>query len=409
AGTSGGDLHGGDVRAEHVQLIRGLVRTDPAVFVGSVSGDREQPEPAVAGLQERGVEVRRGRSRGGHHRGGPEPREAEGGEGGDAFVDAYVHLDPSPAFGAGERVGKRGAAGTGAEHDALHAVEDERVHEGSGGLGGRVGGAGHGWLRSSSTSRRTRVRRSFQRWVVPGSAAVRSRSGRREIAPAGRTGRDPPSGTRGRAAVSVVKRLIVASPQAKGSSGSAAASATPAAIPTEDSSAEETTAGRPTCSMISSAARTPPSGCTLTTMMSAASCRATSSVSLARRIDSSAATGTATARRTRARSATGRQGCSAYSNPPAARSRARRCAIAVSTSHPPLASTRILPPDPSASRTAATRSSSSSSDSPGSATLTFAVRHPPEACTSSAARTGPTAGIVTLTGTRSRRGAGHPR
>src|SRR5699024_4615755 len=276
AGTSGGDLHSGDVRAEHVQLIRGLVRTDPAEFVGSVSGDRKQPEPAVAGLQERGVEVRRGRSRGGHHRGGPEPREAEGGEGGDAFVDAYVHLDPSPAFGAGERVGKRGAAGTGAEHDALHAVEDERVHEGSGGLGGRVGGAGHGWLRSSSTSRRTRVRRSFQRWVVPGSAAVRSRSGRREIAPAGRTGRDPPSGTRGRAAVSVVKRLIVASPQAKGSSGSAAASATPAAIPTEDSSAEETTAGRPTCSMISSAARTPPSGCTLTTMMSAASCRATS-------------------------------------------------------------------------------------------------------------------------------------
>ena len=50
---------------------------------------------------------------------------------------------------------------------------------------------------------------------------------------------------------------------------------------------------------------------------------------------------------------------------------------------------------------------SSPSDWPGSATLTLAVRQPAEARTTSAACSGPTAGTVTLTGTRSRTAAGH--
>ena len=53
----------------------------------------------------------------------------------------------------------------------------------------------------------------------------------------------------------------------------------------------------------------------------------------------------------------------------------------------PLASTRILPPGPSASRTAATRRASAARSTRGSATLTFAVRQP-DALTNSAARSG---------------------
>ena len=83
-------------------------------------------------------------------------------------------------------------------------------------------------------------------------------------------------------------------PHANGSSGRAAASATPAAMPTEVSRAEETTAGRPHSPTTSRARRTPPSGATLTTMRSAASRWATSRGSSALRIDSSAATGTST-------------------------------------------------------------------------------------------------------------------
>ena len=68
---------------------------------------------------------------------------------------------------------------------------------------------------------------------------------------------------------------------------------------------------------------------------------------------------------------------------------------------------RMRPPGPSASRTAATRSTSALSGWPGSATFTLAVRHPADAATTAAARSGDTAGTVTLTGTRSRTGAGH--
>ena len=72
-----------------------------------------------------------------------------------------------------------------------------------------------------------------------------------------------------------------------------------------------------------------------------------------------------------------------------------------------MASTRSLPPGPSASRTASTRSRSAGPGWPGSATFTFAVRQP-EAATISCACRGPTAGTVTLTATDFRTGAGQP-
>ncbi len=178
-------------------------------------------------------------------------------------------------------------------------------------------------------------------------------------------------------------------------------------MPTDVSSAEDTTTGRPICSAIRRQARTPPSGWTLSTAMSAACSRATRRGSSARRIDSSAATGTATFRRTAASSSTVRHGCSTYSSP--TRSSSATIRTAVSTSQPPFASTRTRPAGPSASRTASTRARSSASVWPGSATLTLAVRQPADARTMSAAACGPTAGTVTLTGTEVRSGAGQPR
>ena len=64
---------------------------------------------------------------------------------------------------------------------------------------------------------------------------------------------------------------------------------------------------------------------------------------------------------------------------PRDRSSSRIMRTAVSTSQPPLASTRTWPSGPSASRTASTRARSSASVWPGSATLTLAVRQPAEA------------------------------
>ena len=145
--------------------------------------------------------------------------------------------------------------------------------------------------------------------------------------------------------------------------GRAAASATPAEMPTLVSSADDTTAGSPQASTTASAARTPPSGATLTTMTSAASRSRTRSGSSALRMDSSAAIGTSMPLRAKAirrsrSSSTVAHGCSAYS-----RSwRGEACpapASASSTDHAPLASTRTRADGPMTSRTAATRARSS--------------------------------------------------
>ena len=201
------------------------------------------------------------------------------------------------------------------------------------------------------------------------------------------------------------------SPQAWGRSGRAAASATPARIPTLESSAEETTAGSPQSPTTSRARTTPPSGATLTTTRSAASSRATRSGSSALRIDSSAAIRTsiplcARAVRTSRSSSTLAHGCSTYSSPKGA-SRVI-ASTAWSTDQPPLASSRTAPPSPMTSRTAATRSTSSARDCPRSATLTLAVSHPSKRAMTPGTASGATAGTVALHGISSRRGVGQP-
>ncbi len=139
--------------------------------------------------------------------------------------------------------------------------------------------------------------------------------------------------------------------------------------------------------------------------MSAAPAARTRRGSSARRIDSSAASGTRTARRTSAISSSVAHGCSAYSRPKRSSSASMR--VAWATSQRPFTSTRTLPSGPRASRTASTRAISSASDWPRSATLIFAVRQPDPAAISCARAAG-TAGTVTLTGTWSRTGAGKP-
>ena len=64
--------------------------------------------------------------------------------------------------------------------------------------------------------------------------------------------------------------MRAARPHAYGSSGNAAARATPAAIPTDVSRIDVTSAGTPAVSATCSAARTPPSGWTFRTTTSAA-------------------------------------------------------------------------------------------------------------------------------------------
>ena len=162
---------------------------------------------------------------------------------------------------------------------------------------------------------------------------------------------------------------------------------------------------------MSSAARTPPSGATLITMTSAAPSRTTRIGSAARRIDSSAATRTsmplrAKATRNAASSSTLAHGCSAYSSPYA--DSRLSASVASATVQPPLASTRIRAPGPITSRTAATRSISSLSTWPRSATLTLAVEHPSYRARIPATSRAGTAGTVAFTGIDVRTGSGQP-
>ena len=69
----------------------------------------------------------------------------------------------------------------------------------------------------------------------------------------------------------------------------------------------------------------------------------------------------------------------------------------------------MRPSGPSSARAAATLAQSWRRSDPGSATFTFAVMQPPLAAISRRAWVGETTGIVTLTSTRSRTGAGNGR
>ena len=139
-------------------------------------------------------------------------------------------------------------------------------------------------------------------------------------------------------------------------SGSDAASATTAASPTDVSRALDAIAGTPLASAARSASRTPPMRCGLITIASAASSSWRRRASAVVRMQDSAATGIADARR-----ATPQVPRATPPGPRPARCRSERGApascIAVSTSHAPFASRRILTLGPHAERTAATRSS----------------------------------------------------
>src|SRR5690606_10027006 len=166
------------------------------------------------------------------------------------LVDPHVHPQPSRPLGRGQRVGERRGAGAGCEHDVLHAVRDERGHDLARRERARVLGGGHG--RPPAATARTR---SYQRrWVSP-SARIAARAS--VLGATRRTGRKPCTGSSGSSVTSRSNSCTVASPHAYGSSGSAAASATPAAMPTELSSADDTTTGSPVSSATRSAARTP--------------------------------------------------------------------------------------------------------------------------------------------------------
>ena len=220
----------------------------------------------------------------------------------------------------------------------------------------------------------------------------------------------PSSATKGSSVISDSNSDTVPRPQAYGKSGRAAASASPARMPTDVSKAELTTAGSPACATMSRARRTPPSGATLTTIRSAAPARATRRGSVSLRTLSSAAISTgAPASRSRvltsARPSMDGTGCSAYSSPTGA-SRVS-ASTAPGTSHPPLASTRTAASG-KAARTASSRATSSSSDCPCSATLTLTASTRPNRASTSATRWAATAGTVALTGTDVRSGAGKP-
>ena len=124
----------------------------------------------------------------------------------------------------------------GREHRLAHPAADQLVDEHPGQRGRRVHGAVRPAGRGSAAAGPPPgppVRRRGQR-----GQQVRVRADRPHRQP-------PPSGTSGAAVTSAAISPTVASPQAYGSSGSAAASATPAAIPTDVSSALETTTGSP--------------------------------------------------------------------------------------------------------------------------------------------------------------------
>ena len=231
----------------------------------------------------------------------------------------------------------------------------------------------------------------------------------------------PSSGIQGGSTTSCVNSATVPSPQAWGSRGRAAASATPPAIPTEVSRAEETTASSPVACTIARARRTPPRGWTLTTIRSAAPACATARGSVSLRTDSSAAIGVgmrsaARASRRRARPWMPGTGCSAYSRGTTTASRLS-ASSAVAWSQPALASIRTAA---SGRRrcTSATRARSASTPwmrgsgaMPGagcSATLTLTAGTGPKRSSSGAICSAGRAGTVALTGTCVRTGSGQP-
>src|SRR5690606_27632251 len=180
--------------------------------------------------------------------------EPDGEEPRAPLVDPHVQVEGRGAVrplavgprGRGGGVRERRAARAGGEHD----VPQPQVREGA---QQHAGGGGRGGHESSFVTAR---RRASHRSVIPAAAAASAARASRAGSGSGRrTARRPPTGRRGSATTSSARSRAVASPHAYGSSGRAAASASPCASPTEVSRADETTTGTPTRSASSRQAR----------------------------------------------------------------------------------------------------------------------------------------------------------
>ncbi|KWW33456.1 hypothetical protein AU359_02064 [Micrococcus luteus] len=133
-----------DVRAEHLPLVRGLVRAGAVQLGRTIRGQRDHARAGVEGLHQGGHQVPDGGARGGQHahRAPRGQREPVGEEAGRTLVHPHVQADLAGVLEGRERVGQRGGAGAGADHRVPHAGVDQ-----GGGDGARHGegvDGGHG-------------------------------------------------------------------------------------------------------------------------------------------------------------------------------------------------------------------------------------------------------------------------
>ena len=125
-------------RCEHARLTGGLIRSDTAQLRRTVGRQKQQRNAGVVRLEGGGQQVRdRGSRRADHDRRHPGlSSDAEGGESGDALVDADVQTDRPAPLVLGRDEGERLRTGSGAQHDVLDTELDQPAQERRGGVGG---------------------------------------------------------------------------------------------------------------------------------------------------------------------------------------------------------------------------------------------------------------------------------
>ncbi len=218
--------------AEEPDLVGGLVRHRAAQPGRPVGGDRDQRDAGVRGLEHGRVQVGRGGARRRHHRGRRREvfGDAERQERRGALVDAGVQRQRARSRGVVQGEGQRCVARTGRQHDVAHADAEQRLDDALGPACCCCSGPSSVGVTTADPATRRRPGGARQcstpvRGRPPtGRAASADGSGRR-------TGSAPSTGSSGSSTTSPASSWTVASPQACWSSGSAAASATPAAMP----------------------------------------------------------------------------------------------------------------------------------------------------------------------------------
>ena len=145
---------------EQAVLDDGLVRAGAAIMRGAIGGQCQQRNTRRGGFDHGGHEVCDGCAGRCNYRGhlAGARGQAEGEEGGGAFIDAHMEANLRRIGGLDQSAGQRGGPGTRAHHGIDHAetqqlIDDEaRYHcgwgrgscRGRGGLGRRVCGCGVG-------------------------------------------------------------------------------------------------------------------------------------------------------------------------------------------------------------------------------------------------------------------------